>query len=254
MIQDPKNPADAALKINLLAFRESLGEKSLLGGDDPRKALAALSPELQANPFLLRAKAHVFLLDNKTAAAQALLKTFLKDHPEDAIALYLRGVSLRDQPSPDLAAAAKDLENASTLQPDFVRAYWDLAAIYRKLGRYDEALDRYNRVLAKSPDRKGTPEAMEETAKEKGKSGKTISPLTSSEPETSIAVPEAPATEATPVGIAATGADISANILEAIQETSASIGAQNYRPSQPGPVPNRPPALPPEERVPPEER
>jgi len=241
---EPDNPAYHVLKVNILAFKDTLkddGRVSLGSGGEAEDALGSLSSEIRKSELMHRAKAHVFLKDNKTAAARSLLTAYLEQKPRDAIALYLLGLTYLYQPKPDLSEAAARLEEAVKFEPDLVRAYWDLAGIYRELGRYEDAIDMYRQVLTRSPDRPGTPEAMEEVLREQG-SG---SADTSGGDDSSIIVIQH---KEEPKGIKATGSAISDNILEAINEVYPEIRKFDFTPREerPGAQPRSYPR-PPEE-------
>ncbi|HUT51820.1 MAG TPA: zinc-ribbon domain-containing protein [bacterium] len=240
----PQNPALIAAKIDIIAFRESRDEKghSVLRGNDSNREFSALDSSLQDNPLMTRAKAHVLLNDQKTVAARAILKSYLAKNTRDAVALYLMGLTYRYQPKPDLKEAARNLESAVKTDPTFVAGYWDLAEIYRELGRYDDAIDMYNEVLTRSHDREGTAEAMEDTMRQKAQGAPQQPESTITEPL--ITIPARPTPESQ--GIAASGAEISNNVLEVINLVEPRIRGLDLtaQTQPPGPQPRvlpRPP-------------
>ncbi len=210
----PQNPALLAAKIDTIAFRESRDDKgkSVLRGDESKREFSALDSSIQDSPFMTRAKAHVLLNDQKTVAARAILKTWLDKNPRDAVAMYLMGLTYRYQPNPDLKEAARNLESAVKTDPNLVAGYWDLAEIYRQLGRYDDAIDMYNEVLTRSPEREGTAEAMEDTMRQKAQAGPRQPAEAVTQPLITIPVKLPPEN----TGLAASGAQVSDNILEII--------------------------------------
>jgi predicted Zn finger-like uncharacterized protein len=242
----PKNPELHALRIQALAFRESHNEKgeSFLRSDESGEALSRLDPDLRDSPLMVRAKAHVFLNDQKTAAARAFLKGHIERHQRDAVAQYLVGLTYRHQPKPDLNEAARRLESAVKIQPNLVRAYWDLAEIYRKLGRYEDASDMYGQVLTRSPGREGTAEAMEELLKEQS-APRTSRPV--EEPGDGSEIVITVRSEPVVTGIEATGSVISNNILEVINDVEPQIRKLNLSPKGQPTIIRKPRPRPPEE-------
>jgi len=232
---EPRSGRYQALRIDILGLRETLGiEGRPVSASRCAAAAAALPAGLVDDPLLLRAKAHAFLNDNKTAAAKALLNNYLAVNPSDGMALYLQAMTFKYQPRPDLKEAARILEEAVAAEPRLVRAFWELAALDRELGQYRSAIDIYNRILTAFPDRAGTAEAMEETLREQsdgaGAAG-TPSPVLIISPQ-----PEAP-----PAGIAGAGNAISINILEAIEEVESKMRQLKIPPAgNAAPVSNRP--------------
>lgn len=217
LASEPDNGEYQALKVDILAFREALA-----AGGQPNKAGAssqALAEATGQHPLLIRAKAHVFLNDQKTAAASALLNNYLSSNPQDGVAVFLLAMAIRYQPQPDKAEAARLLEKAITLEPGLVRGYWELARIYREQGQYKAAIDIYNRILTSFPDHEGTAEAMEETLREQqGVAPGATPPGGTSAPGTAPAITIIPQPAAAPVGISSTGNAISDNIIDAINE------------------------------------
>jgi uncharacterized protein (TIGR03790 family) len=61
----------------------------------------------------------------------------------------------------DDAAARQALEQATTIDPSFITAHLSLAGLYGSAGRWDDAIDRFRRVIAKSPNH---PVALNELA------------------------------------------------------------------------------------------
>lgn len=237
---DPNDPDLLALKINMLAFRESQDDKgrTVKKSKESKRALDALKEEIKKDPVFFRAKAHVLLNRKKTAAAKALLAQYMKKHPKDAMAFYLLGAAYRYQPKPDIEAATKNLEKAIKLEPYLIRAYWDLAKIYRSRGRYDDAMNVYSQILTLSPDRNGTAEAMEETQEEKDKAA--AKPVTDTDDSSDlITIPIDPKQQKSR-GIKATGTKFTDNILKVISEVRQPLGKLKFEPAKTQTNPTRP--------------
>ena len=249
LASEPGNGRYQALKVEILAFREALA-----AGGQPEKAGASAQALAEANgddPLLIRAKAHVFVNDRKTAAATALLNNYMAQNPQDGIAVFLLAMATKYQPEPDRAAATRFLEQAVALEPGLARGYWELASLYREQGQFKAAIDVYNRILTTFPDHAGTAEAMEETLREQ-KGGGATGDIAITTPAITIIPQAAPQ----PEGIAATGNVISETILDAIGDVEPRLrrvvpnpdapalpgpGGQTGQPQQPRPPPPKPP-------------
>ncbi len=220
---DPRNSSNKALKIEILAFRETLDKDggTTLKADESKDELEALGKTLANDPALLRAKAHVFLNFKTTIAARKLLEDYEGANPRDAIASYLIGMTYLHQPSPDLESAEKFLKKAVETEPDLIRAYWELAGIYRRTGRQDEAINMYTEVLTRSPKRAGTAKAMEETEREKSGPPPATKP---EKPGEEIVIDVKPAKpEKKSKGIKGTGEAITEVLLDSIIEVEPQL-------------------------------
>lgn len=242
---DPRSAGLYALKMEIVAFSESLEDdgKIVLKSRESKRALDSIDSEIVDDPVMLRSKAHVMLNDQKTAAARAYLDRYREKYPNDAIAYHLLGLTYLYQPKPDLPQAAELLEDAVKYQPALARAWWDLAEVYRKLNRQDEAIDAYNQVLMRSPDRLGTAEAMEEALREKSVAKPHPLAATGEDENVEPTIIRVEAKEEKPQGIEATGAQISRDIMEVINDTYAEIKRLDIQPQGQKPALDRP-ALP----------
>ncbi len=78
-----------------------------------------------------------------------ILSSFLKNNPEEAEALHLRGTALAR--SGDFLAAENDFKSVIKIQPDRADAYFNLGLIYTQQGRLDEAIEKFETTLRLKP-------------------------------------------------------------------------------------------------------
>jgi len=244
---EPASPMFHGLKTHILTFNESLADS----GEVVRKAgagrayLDGIEGKITDSPDVLQAKAHVYINEDKTAAARVYLERYLEKHPGDGITEYLLGLTYRYQTEPDMDTALDYMNSAIRHEPSMVRALWSKALVLRDMADYDEALEVYEEILVRSPDRPGTAEAMEATAKEKSGAVKRSSGESGEASDIVIAVGEK---EEAPQGLEATGTMMSDNIVEVINVVYPEIKKLDLTPEERPTqyVPNRYPR-PPEE-------
>ena len=81
--------------------------------------------------------ARALLGKGQPAQALSAVETYLKEHPKDARARFLRGVILTEQHKPDEAIAA--FRSLNEDMPELPEPYNNLAVLYAQQGRYEEA-------------------------------------------------------------------------------------------------------------------
>jgi len=167
--QYPGDLEALALKVELLAFSESLAETGevVFRAEDSASALAVMTPEQLEKTTMLRPRAHSLINQQKPGEAGVLLDRYLQAHPNDPVALYLAGMRLWIDDPPDLARARVHLERAVSLEPEFIRARWQLAAVLRGLKKFDEAVRAYEELAARAGERPGVKAALESALKER---------------------------------------------------------------------------------------
>ena len=124
--------------IALFAALFSRGLEAIHGGPRIRAGLVCLL-------FLNLGLADVSEAKKYRNVAELWLDTLSKN-PDCAIAHHNIGILLAQRD--DLAQAVQELETASRLDPSLVQNQLALAYVLRRLGRPDEALDRYRRAVA----------------------------------------------------------------------------------------------------------
>jgi predicted Zn finger-like uncharacterized protein len=216
---NPDSPDLAALKVDILSFQETIDAKgkTFLRSKQAKRELE-LQKSISGKPVFIRSKAFIFLNEKQTAAARALISKYLEKNPKDYVSVYILAMTYVHQPKPDLSTAAKHMEKAIKLEPYFIRGHWELASIYRGMGRHDDAINVYNKVLTSTQDRAGVAEAMENTLREK--SSGTKKPTDDGPSETVAIIEPKPKR---PKGINATGTAMSENIMQAINEAAPHI-------------------------------
>jgi predicted Zn finger-like uncharacterized protein len=252
---DPKDLDYPALKISIIAFRESMDDKgeTMIRGVETEQAWNSLRPALQSDPALARAKAHLLLNTNKNIAAQTILEEYIAKNTSDPIAYFILGQTYRYQNPPDLAKALMYLETAIRLDPGFIRADWEAARVDRDLNRSADAIAKYKEILKRSPDRKGVAEAMELSTGKTGpkpevppsttpgkppEPGTGKAPGTGTTPPVAVPKPEAPKGR----GAVATGSQASDDIVESINDANRLFLKYNTGRNAPEPPPKtRPP-------------
>ncbi len=72
-------------------------------------------------------------------------------HSEEALLYFARGADLYDQG--EYAGAVENINRALSVDPEYIFGRWEVARIYEeRLGRYDKALEAYQKVLEQSGD------------------------------------------------------------------------------------------------------
>lgn len=146
------HPKEMGLRFALAAYYLKLGKP-----DDAEKAYNKIIGIDSVGPDGMKARkqlAEVLLRENKYSEASGLIATVIKDNPEDAQALLLRGKIEMSQTNPDPRAATADFRSVLKSQPDSVEVLTLLARAHQmnnepRLAR--EALQKAVKVAPKDP-------------------------------------------------------------------------------------------------------
>src|SRR5262249_53310999 len=82
--------------------------------------------------------------------AQACYTALLKAVPRHHIALHFLGISYFQQNKPD--RGIDFVRKALTIKPDYIEAHYNLGTALQGLGRHEDSIVHYRKVLAASPD------------------------------------------------------------------------------------------------------
>ena len=144
---------DRALDLNPLSG-EALSLRGLIATDrgDTAKALEAYDAAMVADPSLLNTRLNRANLEvNLGLDAQAKLDVdfILADQPENATALYLRGVLLAR--AKDFRGALTVLQRIDPLLAEFPRGLFILALVKSNLGQGAQAMEAATKYVARNP-------------------------------------------------------------------------------------------------------
>ncbi len=144
---------DHALDLNPLSG-EALSLRGLIAIDrgDTAKAMEAYDAAMVADPSLLNTRLNRANLEvNLGMDAQAKLDVdfILADQPENATALFLRGVLLAR--AKDYRAALTVLQRIDAFLPEFPRGLFILALVKSNLGQGAQAMDAATKYVARNP-------------------------------------------------------------------------------------------------------
>ncbi len=144
---------DRALDLNPLSG-EALSLRGLIATDrgDTAKAMEAYDAAMVADPSLLNTRLNRANLEvNLGMDAQAKLDVdfILSDQPENATALFLRGVLLAR--AKDYRAALTVLQRIDAFLPEFPRGLFILALVKSNLGQGAQAMDAATKYVARNP-------------------------------------------------------------------------------------------------------
>jgi len=219
-----------SIKISILAFGDSFGEdgSAAARAGEALKKIEGSSAVDADSPFLVRARAHLLLLGKDYATARTMLESLDNKMDNDVITTYLWGVYYLGAAPQDKASATQRFKQAIKINPDFIRARWDLAAIYRDGNQLDQAISEYEMILEESPDRPEIRKVYALAKLERGDDDLV-------EPDDS----ERPIVRKKPKDITETGSETATIILNAIKVVEPKVrkmrlnsGGHSYRPPE----------------------
>jgi tetratricopeptide (TPR) repeat protein len=103
-----------------------------------------------AAPLILEALAEGYIRMCRILEAMTCLDVWLKQQPDTAQALFLRGNAMRQAGA--LQKAVPDYRRVAELEPDNREARWWLALGLQEIGRYDEALTHLEYLRKRQPE------------------------------------------------------------------------------------------------------
>jgi tetratricopeptide (TPR) repeat protein len=115
-------------------------------------ALASYQKALQINPAapeLFIRVANLFYKKDDLASADTFLKKAEANSPDDAEAIFLRGLLFYKRGENEKALAA--FEKTLALDPEFLEAYLYQAEVYERLNKKDEAIAAYRKTVEINP-------------------------------------------------------------------------------------------------------